>query len=377
MQQTKIDYRALDNLKSSFEEISAKLFGFGLLAFVLIAMVLIGLNQSGFLSIDEAVGIGTMFYVIFMFIVVVIVMFVSILSFQNRKHNTEALTSFANANRWQYSEKLEFDGGYKAGSLFQHGHSKSLNCKIDGKLLGLPFALFTYKYSTGSGKNESDYESQVMELKLPRKLPHMIIDSLVEDGENSRSTLPINFAKSQKISLEGDFHKYFDLYAPDKYGITALTILAPDAMEALMHHAALCDIEIIDNKLYFYWPATPEKRSDYEEIFKTVEEVLEQTGGKLIKDDVFATYSQAQIHSSQTVQGARLKRSYVPQILSGIVSVGVFVLYYFPSIFPADVTLISIMIVAGFAAGGLIYAGIKANKRRKLRDQLRRYQYRS
>ncbi len=67
----------------------------------------------------------------------------------------------------------------------------------------------------------------------------MIIDSLVEEGNGNSSTLPIIFDRSQRLVLEGDFYKYFMLYAPDTYGITALTIIAPDAMEILMRHATL------------------------------------------------------------------------------------------------------------------------------------------
>lgn len=228
---------------------------------------------------------------------------------QIQKDNQKVMAQFAKENGFVYTPV--FAGGFDndPGTLFTHGHSKGASDILSGDFAGFPFTLFRYNYSTGSGKSRRDYDAAVMEIKLPRVLPHMVIDSLVEDGNGSFSALPIEFDRSQRIELEGDFHNYFALYAPDKYGISALTIIAPDAMEALMRHAALCDIEIIDNKLYFYWPKVALTKHDYEEVFSTVQEVLAEIGNKLSRGDIFAHVSQEKVHAVASGQGVRLKKS--------------------------------------------------------------------
>lgn len=65
---------------------------------------------------------------------------------------------------------------------------------------------------------------------------------------------------------------------------------------ALIQHAQLCDIEIIENRLYFYWRDYPESQQDIEDKFQTVQGVLKKVGDKLAHDDIFAVPSQARLH---------------------------------------------------------------------------------
>src|SRR5690606_5391781 len=92
----------------------------------------------------------------------------------------------------------------------------------------------------------------VAAIELPHHMPHMVIDSLVEDTDIS--VLPVRFARSQKIDLEGDFYKYFAVYAPDRRELDALIVLAPDVMLTLLEQGAKGDIEFIDKRLYVYLP---------------------------------------------------------------------------------------------------------------------------
>src|SRR5687767_10750577 len=175
------------------------------------------------------------------------------------------LQQFAADNKLAFTPTIDVTA--QSGTMFQHGSLREGKNSMEGEYNDLPFQLFDYEYSTGSGKNRRTHYLTVLSFTLPRKLPHMVIDSLVEPGANGISTLPIQFDRSQRIELEGDFNRYFDLYAPNKYGISALTVVAPDVMMTLMQHAALCDIEIIDNKLYFYWPDLADEATEYERIF--------------------------------------------------------------------------------------------------------------
>lgn len=240
------------------------------------------------------------------------------------KNNQEALAEFAMANNMIYTPMIGDGLDGAPGTLFMQGHTKKGSNAFTGKLGEWPFTIFRYDYVTGSGKSTRSYDATVIKIELPRSMPHMVIDSLMEEDMHSGSVLPIVFDKAQKIELEGDFYKYFSLYAPDTYGVSALTVIAPDAMQTLMEHAALCDIEIIDSKLYFYWPNVASTRQDYERVFSTVTAVLGELGKKLTKGDIYSNASQAQVHSSSNNQGVRLKRQNfkLATLLFGVLYVG-------------------------------------------------------
>lgn len=141
---------------------------------------------------------------------------------------------------------------------------------IQGTWNELPFTLFTFQYAFNHQKRNSQaYDQSVMvaELTLPRSLPHIVIDARLPDQSGGMSALPIVFRASQRIMLEGVFYKHFSVYAADKDRITALSILSPDVMETLLEYAPSADMEIIENKLFFYW-------KDYELVAKDIENVF-------------------------------------------------------------------------------------------------------
>lgn len=228
--------------------------------------------------------------------------------------NNDILFAFAVQNNFQFEK--ENKNINDAGSLYKRGHDKKETNIITGEFAGLPMKFSDYQYVTGQGKYSTDYLIRVMRLTLPRHLPHMVIDCEIESDSNGLSSLPITFDSSQKVELEGDFHKYFNLYVPDKYGVSALSIIAPDAMEALMRMKSLCDIEIIENQIYFYWPETDLKRDSYEKVFATVEEVMREIGDKLKSGDIFAHKTQADLHIGEAKNPIKLKKSSIATLLT-------------------------------------------------------------
>lgn len=178
----------------------------------------------------------------------------------------------------------------KKGALFkvaQYGESNAalkgrkkitVRDEISGTLREFPFSFYDYTFRD---RMNVEVEAKVMEITLPEKQPHLMIDSTTSSS-SQRTSLPISFDSSQKIELEGDFHNYFDIYALEKDGIAALTLIAPDAMEILLGHAIRCDIEIIENKIFFYWSELNVSLEDYYEAFSTVEEVLDTFNKYLI-----------------------------------------------------------------------------------------------
>lgn len=138
--------------------------------------------------------------------------------------------------------------GY-AGMIFDEGHSRAISI---GFVFPARAEVGNYTYTTGSGKNRQTHAWGYMKVKLPRKLPHMVLDAKQNNSLGLFSNLPDTFNKEQALALEGDFNKHFTLYAPKQYERDALYVFAPDVMAKLIDNGGGFDMEVIDDKLFIY-----------------------------------------------------------------------------------------------------------------------------
>ncbi len=86
-----------------------------------------------------------------------------------------------------------------------------------------------------------------IEVKVPKKLPHIYIDGHVSDSliHGPRYV----FDKNSKLSLEGDFDNHFQVYAFPEYKSLALSILQPHIMTTLIDNIKDFDIEIYHDSI--------------------------------------------------------------------------------------------------------------------------------
>mgnify|MGYP000123047919 CR=1 FL=1 len=353
-QEQDIKFEALGNIKSA----RIKPYAVGLVLVVLSLGSISAVSQNLFI---------VKLLLILSFIVCAFMIFVEI----NRanKQLSKSTQEFSLANNFTYIQKENSRDVYPGSVLKKHSLLKFKEI-ITGTRFGLKFKTYIYVYIVGSGRRSRTVDLQVFEITLPRVLPHMVIDSLVESGNGQGSTLPIYFDKSQKIELEGDFNKYFAVYAPDKYGISALSVIAPDVMDVLLRHAALCDIEIIDNKLYFYWPDPAQSKTQFETYFNTVDEVMYEIGQKLVSSNIFANASQKQVHSQPSGQGVHLKPSMLKISIGTVIVLLIYILNISSDFAPKEwsqfiigIFLILVLIVA-------ILPILQQNKKERLRREL-------
>lgn len=127
-------------------------------------------------------------------------------------------------------------------------------------------------------KNDELYVRRFFLIKLPRRLPHMVLDSKANNFMSRFSNLPESF-RGQTLSLEGDFNKYFTLYAPKKYERDALYVFTPDVMATLIDAGKDYDMEIIDDNLYVY--ASGSIRLDSEAELRPLMQSLNAVASKL------------------------------------------------------------------------------------------------
>jgi len=136
------------------------------------------------------------------------------------------------------------------GMIFSLGHSRLSTDILRGTVPRLvEFA--NYRYKTGSGKDETTSSWGYVAVKLAHPLPHIVLDAV---GNNSvfGSNLPASFDRHQRLSLEGDFDRSFALYCPQGYERDALYLFTPDIMARFVDHAAMLDVEIVDDWLFLY-----------------------------------------------------------------------------------------------------------------------------
>lgn len=107
-------------------------------------------------------------------------------------------------------------------------------------------------YTTGSGKNRHTYYWDYAVVQLTRNIPNIILDSKKNNFLREFSDMPSVPNRDQKVSLEGDFNDYFDVYSPNTYDIDVRVILTPDVMQDLQQLAADYNVEFIDNKIILF-----------------------------------------------------------------------------------------------------------------------------
>ncbi|MBS1908083.1 MAG: hypothetical protein JST33_16305 [Actinobacteria bacterium] len=158
------------------------------------------------------------------------------------------LAGFANANAMTYLPELK--DPQLPGMLFDLGHSRVATDLVRGSAPRfVEFANF--RFTTGSGKESQTHDWGYIAIRLDVPLPNIVLDAQANNGFFG-SNLPASYAAHQRLSLEGDFDKYFALYCPAGYERDALYLFTPDIMARFMDSASAFDVEIVDDWLFLY-----------------------------------------------------------------------------------------------------------------------------
>ena len=117
--------------------------------------------------------------------------------------------------------------------------SNSYGFMVDGK----PCTIAEYHYETGEGKSRQGHTYTVAYFIQGKAYPHLFLDG----QQNGRWEA---YSGSQRLSLEGDFNDFFNLYVPDGESVDALSILTPDVMQTLVTGGRPYDIETQENYVF-------------------------------------------------------------------------------------------------------------------------------
>jgi hypothetical protein len=164
---------------------------------------------------------------------------------------------------------------------------------VRGEYLGFDITIFNYIdnvskpfLSNGwdllSPESRSQLTKGIVRIKLPKTFPQIVLDSNKNDRYKHTSGLMTSYQPDQRLSLEGDFDAYFDLFVPRNLQINALSLLAPNLMQILKDSAILFDIEYYGDEMilmtdsYIYDPASMEVLSRaLDEQLKYIQRLLQ------------------------------------------------------------------------------------------------------
>jgi hypothetical protein len=237
------------------------------------------------------------------------------------------MDGFARANGLTFSP-LDSHPDYP-GAIFRIGDTRQavdhLRSSADPTDPSRFFDLGNYRYSTGSGKNRSTHTWGFLAFHLDRRLPNMVLDSRANNGFFG-TNLPATFSKDQILPLEGDFDRYFTLYAPQEYERDALYVFTPDLMALLIDEAAPFDVEIVDDWMFVY--SSVAFRTGDANMYARLFRIIDTVGAKtLTQTDRYVDERIGEFAANIVAPaGARLKRRVsVASVIVAAVVVGFWV----------------------------------------------------
>ncbi len=183
------------------------------------------------------------------------------------------LEHFAQANGYSFSKNGDVDETY--GTIFRLNGSHGVSDIITGSYHGNSLRLFLHSLTVGYGRNRRTYQNTVMELDLHGQLPNLL---MVSRHAGYGPNLVGAFGTKNAISLEGNFNRNFELYAPKGNELEALEIFSPDTMALMEDESKGYRVEFSANRIYIYANGYVSKSADLKQIFTLAKQLIDKIG---------------------------------------------------------------------------------------------------
>jgi hypothetical protein len=103
-----------------------------------------------------------------------------------------------------------------------------------------------YAYALGNYLASETATFHGIDITLPAPLTNLYLDSHKDSHRRGPGQL---FDAKQKLALEGNFGRYFQLFVPQGTEVQALSIISPDVMQTLINASGRYDVELYDDHL--------------------------------------------------------------------------------------------------------------------------------
>lgn len=199
-------------------------------------------------------------------------------TFVEKKILRAFMQQFAEANGYQFAAKGSLEE--VAANYLQMGHSRHMDNVVSGKYAECPIRFFDFGCTVGYGRNSRRINFSSCEITYNKTLHKFFLDAKVHNFlfENLWAN---PHTGEEKLSLEGDFNKYFTLYVSPGCQVEALEIFTPDIMEKLIDLSQKFSLEFVGDKLYIYTRSLIKKREDLYAVFKLAKFLVSELAPKL------------------------------------------------------------------------------------------------
>jgi hypothetical protein len=157
----------------------------------------------------------------------------------------EFMLEFGNKIGFNYSSSGDLSS--VSGRVFRIGGSGRLSNVLSGTQDGYNTRIYNFQYMEGSGRDSHQVIQTVFEATLTTSVPDMLV--LGPNIPWMNFTLTVDLAK---LTLEGDFNKYFTVYAVKDSELEVYQVLTPDVMADMIDRATNFSFELNANKLYLF-----------------------------------------------------------------------------------------------------------------------------
>ncbi len=207
-------------------------------------------------------------FVSFNFLVIIIAFFSIYLGSIHAKVHKRFMSEFAKDNGFKYTENIPLS--FVKGKFFKFGHSQRISHVVSGDYKEHSMRLFNFRATTGHGRNSRSHFFTVFEVFFKKtQFPHILLQS-----RKMRK-----YSKGgNRISLEDEFKKDFQLFCIDGYEIEVLQIFTPEILRFIKDKKLKFSVEFIEDRMYVYDNIRISKREHLLELFKLVGETLESVG---------------------------------------------------------------------------------------------------
>jgi hypothetical protein len=177
-----------------------------------------------------------------------------IIIYLEKRGRDKFMRQFAQIAGFQYNEKIP--AADVAAPYLQIGYNRSLEDVVGGIFQNYPARFFNFNCVVGEGKSRHTITFTAAQIGYKATLPHIFLDAhhhyFTEEAIFSLKNPVENDKNEEFLKLEGNFNKYFTLYAPKGYEIETLQILTPDIMQDLIEYSKNFSLEIYGSNLYIY-----------------------------------------------------------------------------------------------------------------------------
>jgi hypothetical protein len=195
----------------------------------------------------------------------------------------ELWKEFAGRSGYIFGKSVSSQNGKFADSLFLDFNSKwTKTSLVSGKFEEHPISFFLFRTPVSTNDPDRETVFTVCETTILQKVPSVVI------SRRFPMTAPVylftrTFPNHTKLTLEGDFNKFFTVHVATGKERDLLEMLTPDVMEKLLEYSELFSFEFYEDRLFVIAEKCLLKRNELDAMNDAARYLVEKVPGYFTK----------------------------------------------------------------------------------------------